>query len=130
MTSIMFVSSGVSFDAVGFVAEFRLSGVEIFEKGKRLRYGRGIHADSGFSYVLPATEGGGEVVDCIEKWIHSNERWLRELKRKADKSIFSVGLMVVSRDSFAPYFDLDAAHLSLLAALGIGISISAYPVSG
>lgn len=129
MILLLFNAFGDDFFPSIFVERFPVKGVEIFEKGKPMSYGKNIHTQSGLSVPMEAAATTSDVIPQIESFISKNRNWLLPLKEQSVELLFNIGITVGGNDAYVPCLELKTGFLNLLAESNIGLNIYGYPTS-
>ena len=99
-----------------------------WRKGASKRNG-GSHAKSGFNATIADASNPGEMVVVVRKFLAECKELGVVLSSGTLSTELSVGVTVGDSAQFVAFVDFTAQDLVLLGALGINLSIAAYPTS-
>ena len=121
--------SSANFDVEDFLRRFpTLAPDAVWRRGEP-RLVRGKHEDSGFNLTLEEAENGAAAVSQARDALARLRPALLELRRLSVPSLVDFGLFVGGPVSFTGSVRFAPDVLQWFSEQGVGLSVSAYPVS-
>jgi hypothetical protein len=113
-------------DVDTIIEQFSLQPSLVWRRGEPRRKS-GTHATSGFNLSLGDAETAAEAVTIAREFVASAADLISALAAQDATVEIDFGMMVGVEGSFAPSIRLDRSVLTLFAAAGVDVLISAYP---
>ncbi len=121
--------SSANFDVEDFLRRFpTLSPDAVWRRGEP-RLVRGKNEDSGFNLTLAEAENGAAAISQARDALARLQPALLELRRLSVPSLVDFGLFVGGSVSFTSSVRFAPDMLQWFSEQGVGLSVSAYPVS-
>lgn len=96
--------------------------------GEKRRSGR-VHSRSGFSSTLADEQTPRELMEVVRSWLVRYGTDRPSFKDTGLKAELSVGFTVGESKQFVAGVEFSPAELGLMSALGISLTVTAYPTS-
>jgi hypothetical protein len=120
--------SANDFDVDAYLLKHALSADAVFRKGETARDARA-REQSGFNLVVSEADDAVTQVNEALKFIRQQQEALADLAALGIKSEIDFSLYVGSSESFVTSIHISEHVMAELAALGVGIDVTAYPTS-
>lgn len=98
-----------------------------WKEGEAMR--RGVHRASGFNTTVADTENPKQLVEAVREFLAECKNRSIEFSNPNLTAELSIGIAVGDSVQFVASVDFTTYDLEALAALGIALSITAYPTS-